>query len=131
MASRIVLARERANLSQRDLAAKMGISASTLNGYEKGKHDPKSPGLIQIAQICGVTVDYLLGLTDNPEGNFEVTISDTDPQIDELVRNAEQLNAQGKQKLVDYSDDLLGNPVYQKQTPGGSSASDGIEDRMA
>ncbi|MCD8160946.1 MAG: helix-turn-helix domain-containing protein [Clostridiales bacterium] len=114
MASRIVLARERANLSQRDLAAKMGISASTLNGYEKEKHDPKSPGLIQIAQICGVTVDYLLGLTDNPEGNFEVTITDTDPQLDELTRNAQQLNAQGLQKLVDYSDDLVTSGKYQK-----------------
>ncbi|MCD8368291.1 MAG: hypothetical protein LUC48_09765 [Clostridiales bacterium] len=36
-------------------------------------------------------------------------------------RNAQQLNAQGLQKLVDYSDDLLGNPVYQKQTPGETS----------
>jgi len=64
--NRITLARESSGLTQKDLASAMGISPSTLNGYEKGNHDPKSDGLAAIATICGVTVDYLLGLSDSP-----------------------------------------------------------------
>ncbi len=131
MKNRIVLAREYAGLTQKELAIKMGISPSTLNGYEKGNHDPKSPGLISIAQICGVTVDYLLGLTERPEDNFVVTITDTDPQIDELNRNAQRLNAPALQKLVVYSEDLIMNPANLKKTPGELSASDGRDDKMA
>ncbi|MCD7886717.1 MAG: helix-turn-helix domain-containing protein [Clostridiales bacterium] len=132
MKNRIVLAREYAGLTQKELAIKMGISPSTLNGYEKGNHDPKSPGLISIAQICGVTVDYLLGLTEKPEDNFVVTITDTDPQLDELTRNAKQLNTQGLQKLVDISDDMVASGKYEKKPLNtGESVSDGRDDKMA
>lgn len=61
MEFRIKEAREKANIEQRVLAQKLGISPSTLSGYESGKHDPKSENLSQIADICGVSVDYLLG----------------------------------------------------------------------
>ncbi|MCC8128501.1 MAG: helix-turn-helix domain-containing protein [Clostridiales bacterium] len=115
MENRIVMAREYADLSQKELARRMGISPSTLNGYEKGNHDPKPQGLANIATICGVTVDYLLGLTEEPGAGFTVTVSDTDPQMDELNRWAEMLSARGLQKVVDYASDLAGNPEYQKR----------------
>ena len=54
-------ARQLAGISQKELAAQMGISPGTLSGYETGAHDPKSDGLLRIADICGVTVDFLLG----------------------------------------------------------------------
>lgn len=62
MTFRIREARTAANLTQDQLAAKLGIKGATLSGYETGNHDPKSNTLIQIANICGVTVDYLLGI---------------------------------------------------------------------
>ena len=62
----IKLARERAGLTQKELAQKIGVAPSTLNGYEKGNHDPKSDLIIKIALICDVSVDYLLGRTDDP-----------------------------------------------------------------
>lgn len=58
---RIREAREACNMTQAALAEKLGINGVTLSGYETGKHDPKSDTLIKIAQICGVTVDFLLG----------------------------------------------------------------------
>lgn len=54
-------ARENCGMTQAELADKLGINPVTLSGYETGKHDPKSPMLIRISQICGVSVDYLLG----------------------------------------------------------------------
>lgn len=61
MTFKIREARERCGLTQSALAEKLGINGVTLSGYETGKHDPKSDTLVRIAQICGVSVDYLLG----------------------------------------------------------------------
>lgn len=61
MLFRIREARERCGLTQAALAEKLGVNGVTLSGYENGKHDPKSDTLVKIAQICGVSVDYLLG----------------------------------------------------------------------
>ena len=59
---RIREARIAANLTQEQLAKKLGIKNSTLSGYEIGAHDPKSNTLVEIARICNTTTDYLLGL---------------------------------------------------------------------
>ncbi|MCC8075635.1 MAG: helix-turn-helix domain-containing protein [Clostridiales bacterium] len=115
MKNRIVLAREQAGLTQKELAQRMGVSPSTLNGYEKGNHDPKSAGLAAIARLCGVTVDYLLELTDDPRGQFAFHTSDTDPQLEALTQTARRLNAQGLQKLVDLAEDLVASGRYEKQ----------------
>ena len=53
-------AREKAGFSQKELAEIVGVKPTTFNGYESGKHDPKSDLLVKIANACGVTVDYLL-----------------------------------------------------------------------
>ena len=37
--------------------------------YEKGKNYPDVRGLIGLADYFGVSTDYLLGRTDNPEIN--------------------------------------------------------------
>lgn len=57
-------ARERAGLSQKELAKIIGVAPNTFHGYESGKHDPKSDLLVAIAQICNTSVDYLLGISD-------------------------------------------------------------------
>ena len=58
---RIREAREKAGMTQAQLAEILGINNVTLSGYETGKHDPKSDTLVQIALACGVTTDFLLG----------------------------------------------------------------------
>ena len=59
-------ARQKAQLSQKALALQLGISPATLSGYENGDHDPKSEILSQIASICHVSVDFLLGREKSP-----------------------------------------------------------------
>ncbi len=58
------------NMSQRELAARLQIAPTTLNGYIRGKHEPDCTTLVKIAQVLGVSVDELLGHTvssDTPE----------------------------------------------------------------
>ena len=58
-------AREKAKLTQSQLAEQLGISFATLSGYETGRHDPRSDMLVEIAKICHTSTDYLLG-RENP-----------------------------------------------------------------
>ena len=67
MVLKIREARERLGISQKKLAQKLNISNTTFNGYEKGTHSPNPKMLRRIAEACGTTVDFLVGLTDNPE----------------------------------------------------------------
>lgn len=115
MPNRITEARKLAGLSQRDLAARMGLKPSTVSGYESGTYDPKSDGLIKIATICGCTIDYLLGLVDTPTGSSAVRISDTDPQINEIVDICKSLTAQGLEYVRLSAEIIAGNPNYQKK----------------
>lgn len=64
MSTRIADARKAIGMTQRTLAEKLGIAASTLNGYEKGNHKPDSDVLISVSSITGCTIDYLLNRVD-------------------------------------------------------------------
>lgn len=55
--------REARRLSQRDLAAHLGWSHSTVGNYESGIRTPDMSGLLTLAQFFGVTVSYLIGDT--------------------------------------------------------------------
>ena len=70
---RIKEARERVGLTQKELADSLGIKPSTFNGYEKGTHDPKSDILMAIADKCGVTVDFLLGVKEKAPAMQELS----------------------------------------------------------
>ena len=49
-------------VTQKDLARKLNIAPTTLNGYISNKREPDLETLKKIAQALGVTVDYLLGV---------------------------------------------------------------------
>ncbi len=73
MIFRIREARQLAGLTQKELAARIGVSAGTLSDYENGNHDPRSDYLSKIADECNVSVDFLLGRDEaktplNPDG---------------------------------------------------------------
>ena len=53
------LRRER-GLSQAQLAARLGISASAMGMYEQGRREPSAEMLVALARQLGVTTDYLL-----------------------------------------------------------------------
>lgn len=54
--------------SQKEFAAELGIPQTTYNGYEKGNREPRSDFWVTVATKYGVSVDYLMGYTDDPKG---------------------------------------------------------------
>jgi transcriptional regulator with XRE-family HTH domain len=53
-------------LSQADLAERVGVSHQQIYRYESGDNDPTAEVLMALAQALEVTSDYLLGLVDRP-----------------------------------------------------------------
>lgn len=56
--------RKERNYCQKQLAAKLNLSISTISNYENGVHFPDYITLCKIADYFGVTTDYLLGRTE-------------------------------------------------------------------
>ena len=98
MTIRIREARERALLSQKELARRLGINAATLSGYETGSHDPKPEALVRIADACGVTVGFLLGREEPPA---QPPVSD---EAMDLARLYDQLDTFGQTAVAALAD---------------------------
>lgn len=58
--------REDHDWNQTELAQKLGMSQTGYSKYETGENDVPTAILIQLAEIYRTSVDYLLGLTDDP-----------------------------------------------------------------
>lgn len=51
-------------VGQVQLAQSIGMSKGIISLWENGKREPNMSGLILLAQYFGVSVDYLVGLSD-------------------------------------------------------------------
>ena len=58
--------RSDAKLTQKEVAAKLNMSQTGYSKYETGENDVPSIVLIKLAKLYETSVDYLLGLTNNP-----------------------------------------------------------------
>lgn len=61
--------REECGLSQEQLGQIIGVKRYSIYTYEKGKSCPDMEGLIALADYFQVSIDYLVGRTDNREIN--------------------------------------------------------------
>ena len=65
MYQRIRDLREDRDLKQRQLAEYLNCSQQVYSNYELGQRDIPTDVLIKLSQLYNVSVDYLLGLTNN------------------------------------------------------------------
>ena len=98
--------RREANMTQTEVARRLGTVQSTYSGYELGTRKVTLELLLQLSDIFGVSPTYLAAGIDDP--TFKVSA-----QKEALNRNYESLNAEGRKKLVDYSDDLVSSGRYK------------------
>ena len=68
-AERIKKERNRKKVYQNDVAKVLGITLRSYQYYEAGERYPDFENLIVLANYLGVSIDYLVGRTENPEVN--------------------------------------------------------------
>jgi transcriptional regulator with XRE-family HTH domain len=71
MGMRIRACRLDIDLSQESLAEKLGMKRTNIANYEAGRVVPPGNVILDMAEILGVTTDYILGRTDDPSQQSE------------------------------------------------------------
>ena len=61
--------RKKRGISQLRLATDLNTTQNTISRYETGEREPGITELIKIADYFNVSVDYLIGRTENPKMN--------------------------------------------------------------
>ena len=62
--------RKKKGVSQLKLATDLNTTQNTISRYETGEREPGINELIKIADYFNVSVDYLIGRTENPKMNI-------------------------------------------------------------
>lgn len=87
--------RENAHLSQKYVAITIGVAAPSVANWESGKTNPTHENIVKLANLYGVSVDYLLGRTDETGPD----ISDIDFALSGEIRD---LTDDEKQDILEY-----------------------------
>ncbi len=69
LGKRIISLRKRDKILQNEFAKKLAVSNVVLSRYESGERKPDYETLQKIADFFDVTVDYLLGRSNNPDAH--------------------------------------------------------------
>lgn len=80
--------RSRENLSQAELAEKLGVAKSTISMYEVGKREPDFETLEAIADLFNVDMNFLLG-KDGSENDRYYLNDETAKAAQEIFENKE------------------------------------------
>ncbi len=100
LASRLLEMRTERGIKQKDAAEALGLSQGLLSHYEKGIRECGLEFLSRAADYYGVTVDWLLGITDDR--------NETVPEDPDAVDEADELSVQAK---MERSDKKMGASV--------------------
>lgn len=103
---RLLELRKDAGLTQDELAQILKINKHSISSYERGKSEPPDVMKIAIARFFRVSVDYLLGVTDNPTPYTEQP---------GLLRLPPNFPEDARSSLKDYADFLMDRYVKQKK----------------
>lgn len=107
-------------LSDTAIAADLGVSKQTVSAWQTGARSPRQPMIVTIAQYFGVSIPYLMGRTDIRVDIEPIHAGTLSPDESELLGLYRQLNAKGKQNLIDNARSATYNPDYRQDTPSAA-----------
>ena len=95
LGEKITLLRKEKNLTQIDLAKKLGIKHPSLNAWEKNKKTPTIPLLKKLSQIFDISVDTLIF----DEKDIE-HLTSQEKNIISQIKQFEHLDDKGKEAVL-------------------------------
>ncbi len=92
--------RQRAGLTQADLAQRVGTTQSAISRLENGRVRPSLETIERLAKACGATLELRLRTSEAPTAEFESNLSLTPAgRLDQLIR-AVQFVVEGRRAMV-------------------------------
>lgn len=104
--------REDRDLTQEELSKKLYMHKTTYTNYEQGKHTVPLDFAVTLAEFYSVSLDYIAGLTNYPQGKNKPKFSNE--QI-EIAEQYSQLTEKNKGKLELFIKMLLDGQDAQKK----------------
>lgn len=97
---RIAQLRRQQNLSQDELAKRIGVSRTIIGNYERNVNTPSIDVLLRLVRVFDVSVDFLIG-----EGG----LSSYDKEVLKRIDDIERLDPDIKQHLFFLIDNVIQN----------------------
>lgn len=97
MFQNLIAFRKSLGLNQKDFANAIGYKHKTYAAYETGNREPGSDLWITISKKYGVSVDYLLGVTDIP---FPAKIDDFDEETRKAIAAFAKISPAAKNRIL-------------------------------
>lgn len=86
LGERLKTVRKQRKMSQKELAKILNIDSSTVANYETGNRQPQYSTLVDIADYFSVSIDWLIGRTNNPNVNtVTMAIEGLEPRIQKIL----------------------------------------------
>jgi transcriptional regulator with XRE-family HTH domain len=102
-------------LTQEEVANKIGVARSTYGNYESGKREPDFKTTQKIADLFEVTVDYLLGRSDDPHTylksaeldehrgkSAKITVESIDPEINVFFKDFQSAPKEKQEEMIRF-----------------------------
>ena len=105
MGNNIRKLRKNKRLTQTELARQIGSSQQSIYKYEAGICEPDIASLKALAQFFGVSIDYIVGNSDNENPDYVVEKIILDRNEKEFILKYKQLDASAKaivHSICDY-----------------------------
>lgn len=134
--SRLKALRLRNKMTQEELGKKINVTKVSVSGYETGNRTPDTDTLMKIAQVFDVSVDYLLGRTEDstPSSPSASTLTEKDKRdiakrLEEIRRDVasgdglafdgEPLSPEAQESFLDAMEYVLNTTkkINKKYTP--------------
>mgnify|MGYP002740603845 CR=1 FL=1 len=111
------------NMTNRELAYRTGVTEVTIGRYIKGTREPNATNLANIADVLGVTTDYLLGNTQEPKGKgvsipilgkvVAVLVNGQDATVKQIIKHDNGIFLHGFNQSV-YTDAFYNNQQIEE-----------------
>jgi transcriptional regulator with XRE-family HTH domain len=137
LAWRLLRSRRDLDWRQEDLAEKSGVSRTYISEIERGRiTNVGIEPIFALADALGVTVPYLLGLTDDPLGEssekvlreqsadyvvFEVDSTDQRRTLQQLINEYTALTPRSQRQALQYLRMMRQLEIEEEETRGGAA----------
>lgn len=116
-------ARLNAHLSQKAAAISLGVKPPSMSGWESGDTKPTLENLKAMAELYGVTIDYLLGREES-QNEKKPTVVD-DGLLEDTIRRVQTLPEPALARVQDFLDGLEAGLSVGAAAPAAAGPADG------
>ena len=111
--------RTESGLSQTDFAKKFNVAQNTVSNWENGNRTIDSETAVKMAKFFNVTVDYLLGRTDDKNQKPGETNIKFDEFTYAMYNESRELSEDDKQRLLTFAR-MLKDSISEDEKTNGS-----------